>query len=133
MKPVFADSQFWIALLNPRDQWHARAVAVLAALNRPILTTQFVLLEVADAFARPAYRGWYAELVAGLLANPDVSLLPVTAEQFAAGEQLYHDRPDKEWSLTDCISFCVMDAHALREALTADHHFEQAGYVALLK
>ncbi len=133
MTPVFADSHFLIAMINPRDQWHERAVTVLTTLDRPIVTTQFALLEVADAFARPAQRRFYGELIEGLLANPDVTILPASSELFTEGEQLYFARADKSWPLTDCISFCVMKSQGLQDALTADHHFEQAGFVALLK
>lgn len=115
MTPVFADSQFWIALANPRDQWHERAVAAFATLDRPILTTRFILLEVAAALARATLRGRYGELIDRLAEYPDVTILPLTDDDFDAGEELYRDRPDKDWSLTN------------------DHHFEQAGFIALLK
>jgi predicted nucleic acid-binding protein len=105
----------------------------LARVVHPVVTTQFVLLEVADAFARPAHRGWYRELIHEFLSAADVTVVPASSELFEAGNRLYHDRPDKPWSLTDCISFSVMQSHGLREALTNDHHFEQAGFVRLLR
>ena len=133
MDSVFADSQFWIALLNPRDQWHDRAVHVLESLNRAITTTRFVMLEVADAFAKPPHREWYRELIDQIASNSDVRLLEAAESQFVEGERLYFERQDKAWSLTDCISFSTMMNEGLMDALTADHHFEQAGFLAMLR
>ena len=133
MTPVFADSQFWIAMLNPRHQWNGRAVAVMADLRLPILTTRFVLLEVAAAFSRASSRAWYGDLLDQLAGDPNVTVLPLADDDMTAGEELYRNRPDKDWSLTDCTSFRVMEARGLRDALTNDRHFEQAGFVALLK
>ncbi len=133
MTPVFADAHFWVALLNPRDQWYERAVAVVAELKRPILTTRFVFLEVVAAFARTSTRVWYGDLLDRLTVDSNTTVLPLSDDDMTAGEVLYRDRPDKDWSLTDCISFRVMEARGLREAQTNDHHFEQAGFVALLK
>ena len=65
--------------------------------------------------------------------NPDVQVVPANDALFDEGVQLFANRLDKEWSLTDCISFVVMEQNGLTEALTGDHHFEQAGFVALLK
>jgi hypothetical protein len=65
--------------------------------------------------------------------DPRVHIVSPSDEQFRRGKELYARRSDKEWSLTDCISFLVMQEHALTEALTADHHFEQAGFAILLK
>ena len=133
MKPAFADSHFFLALLNPRDQHHDLAVKTAQAMTRPIVTTQFVLTEVADACARPALRFQFQDLYVRLLANPNARIVPMTADFFASGIDLYSRRPDKDWSLTDCTSFITMEQENITDALTADHHFEQAGFVALLK
>ena len=68
-----------------------------------------------------------------MFCNPQVKLIPPDVALFDAGVQLFANRPDKEWSLTDCISFVVMQQEGITQALTADHHFEQAGFQALLK
>jgi predicted nucleic acid-binding protein len=68
-----------------------------------------------------------------LLADADVQVIPLDMQLHEEGIRLYASRADKEWSLTDCISFVVMQREAVTEALTGDHHFEQAGFVALLK
>jgi len=88
---------------------------------------------VADALAAPCQRGVFAVLLERLLADPNVTIVPPSQELFERGVELYNDRPDKDWSLTDCISFVVMDQHSLTDALTGDHHFEQAGFGVLLK
>ena len=71
-------------------------------------------------------------LRADLAVDVSTTILPPTLELFEAGCDLYEQRPDKEWSLTDCISFVVMHNHGLTDALTADRHFQQAGFQALL-
>jgi len=134
MTPVFADSFYFIALVNPRDPAHARAGAFSTNDPRPVVTGHWVLTEVADGLARSAVgRQVFEQLVRSLEGRIDVRLMPFADELFAAGLDLYARRPDKEWSLTDCVSFVVMEREGITDALTGDRHFEQAGFVALLK
>ena len=91
------------------------------------------MAELGDALAVVEKRKTFVAFYQGLTANPYVQILPVTREQFDSGLRLYAQRPDKDWSLTDCISFVVMREHGVTDALTGDHHFEQAGFKALLK
>jgi predicted nucleic acid-binding protein len=98
-----------------------------------VLTTEFVLLEVASAFSSSLTRDLFVRLLPHLRSDPTVEILSATAELFQAGFDLYRRRPDKNWSLTDCISFVVMRDRGLTEALTADRHFDQAGFAILLK
>lgn len=133
MTPVFADASYYVALLSPRDQHHRDAVRVSDDLRRPIVVTEFVLTEVANALAPIESRGRAAALWTHLQSDPSVSIVAATAELIAKARELYSNRPDKEWSLTDCISLVVMEEQGLTEALTADHHFEQAGFTALLR
>lgn len=133
MKPAFADSHFFMAMLNPRDQDHARAVQIAQSFQRPIVTTQFVLLEVGDACARPVQRPLFEQLVARLAGNANSRIIAVTSDLFDAGLALFVNRPDKDWSLTNCSSFSLKQQEGITDALTADHHFEQAGFVALLR
>ncbi|MGH9755060.1 MAG: type II toxin-antitoxin system VapC family toxin [Blastocatellia bacterium] len=81
----------------------------------------------------PAKRERFIKLFDGLRSSNEVKIVPPSPELFEAGISLFRERPDKAWSLTDCISFIVMERESLTEALTGDHHFEQAGFVALLK
>jgi predicted nucleic acid-binding protein len=108
-------------------------LALAAARTGPIVTTQWVLTEVADGLAPTSDRHLFETLLSNLDREPADTVVPASAELYQRGVRLYLDRPDKKWSLTDCISFVVMDDRAIREALTADHHFEQAGFVPLLK
>jgi predicted nucleic acid-binding protein len=132
MTSVFADASYYVALLNPRDQHHHDAVRVSGFLRQPVVVTEFVLIEVSNFLASVDSRGRAIALWAHLQSEPSVTVVPATSEWAAAGLELYAQRRDKEWSLTDCISFVVMKQRGLTEALTADHHFEQAGFRALL-
>jgi len=129
----FADTFFYLALLNPRDAAHADALTLSRAVRGGVLTTAFVLTELADGLARPPARRTYLELLAALTADPQTHIVPVSEALFDRGSRLYAERPDQSWSLTDCVSFVVMEEHGVTEALTGDHHFEQAGFIALLK
>jgi predicted nucleic acid-binding protein len=92
-----------------------------------------VLCEVANFLYKARSRRAFGGLWNALRQDRDVRVLMPDTEQFLAGISLYEARPDKDWSLTDCISFVVMEREKIGQALTADHHFEQAGFVALLK
>jgi len=133
MTACFADAYYFFALLNARDEAHAIAKLFNSASRRPIVTTAWVLTEVADGLAATPSRGLFAPLIESLRRNSRAFLVPPDAALFERGVTLYKDRADKSWSLTDCISFEVMRDRGLTDALTADHHFEQAGFVALLK
>lgn len=134
MQAWFADTYYFLALRNPKDEGHAKAVAATASLgSRPLVTTTAVLTEVGDALSKPANRSGFAQLLALLTSNHRVDIVPADRLLFDRAALLFDARLDKEWSLTDCISFVVMTERGISEALTADHHFEQAGFIALLK
>jgi predicted nucleic acid-binding protein len=130
---VFADTFYYFALFNRNDAAHARARAYASKHDEPIVTTAWVLTELADGLARTDMRQAFSQLLARLHVDSENELVPPTAELMARGVELYDSRPDKKWSLTDCISFVVMQERGIQEALTGDHHFEQAGFTALLK
>jgi uncharacterized protein len=134
MKTVFADTGYWAALLNPRDELHGKATLALRELGRVrLLTTEMVLAELLTVFRKPPVRALVAESVKTILANPNVEVVPQTSLQFRDACRLYADRPDKGWSLTDCASFVLMLQRNVLESLAYDEHFEQAGFVALLR
>jgi predicted nucleic acid-binding protein len=133
MKAVFADTYFYLALTSKSDAGHERAAAFSRAYHGHVLTTPWVLTEVGDALASPDQRHVFVAMLAGLAKDADTTIAAPTSELFDAGCDLYSQRPDKGWSLTDCISFVVMERQGISQALTADHHFEQAGFVALLR
>ncbi|MCG3200026.1 MAG: hypothetical protein GHCLOJNM_04555 [bacterium] len=132
MSGAFADTSYFIALLSPRDELHLEATHLSRVYDARILTTEYVLLEVANWLSDSGDRRLFSALLGDLRASPRVQILESSPELFEMGVRMYHERPDKDWSLTDCISFVVMERHGLSEALTADHHFEQAGFKNLL-
>jgi uncharacterized protein len=132
VKPVFAGSVYFFALLNARDRTHERAIRYAAQAAIPILTTAWVLTEVADGLCDPASRPAVVRLWQTLKAAPDAEIIPPSPETFQQGFERYRLRADKDWSLTDCISFLVMEERGLTEALTTDRHFQQAGFITLL-
>jgi predicted nucleic acid-binding protein len=132
VKAVFADTSFFLALLRADDSAHAHALA-RATLNQPIVTTEFILLELGNACARAADHADFLAQVEGMRASQRIRIIPLNSRLLNQGLERFAARPDKDWSLTDCISFVVMEDEGINEALTADHHFEQAGFTALLK
>ena len=132
MKPVFADAFYFVALLNRADQHHPRAVAAARQLRDNLLTTEWVLMELADALAESTSRRLVLPFIRSLEQDPKVEIIRASRELMQRGLRRYDERPDKQWSLTDCISFVVMEEAEIREALTGDRHFKQAGFTALL-
>lgn len=133
MSAVFLDTSFLIALVLSDDEHHARAVAWQRATRCRLITTEYVLVELMDALSRATLRDLAVRIVEALTANAEVSVVPASAELLRDGFSLYRTSRDKDWGATDCISFAAMRAAGVREALTSDHHFEQAGFRALLR
>ena len=132
MPAVFADTSFFVAVLNRDDAIHGRARAAAAALTDEMVTTEYVLLEVATFFTKAVRRQKFIELLESLRTAEEIIVVPGTPDLFARGAELFAARPDKEWSLTDCTSFVVMQDRGLTDALTAGYHFAQAGFRPLL-
>jgi hypothetical protein len=133
MKVVFADTFYFLALAGERDRAHAIAVDYSRTRHGPVVTTAWVLTEVANALSAAARRFAFTRLLSRIRQDPRFTIVPPTQDLFERGVALYAERPDKEWSLTDCISFTVMREMGISEALTGDSHFEQAGFAALLR
>jgi predicted nucleic acid-binding protein len=133
MNAAFIDTSFLFALASPTDALHHRAVLWRYAVSGPFVTTEFVLLEVADGFARKQLRHWAVTIIDSIRKSPSTTILPVDADSLARGYALYRQHRDKDWGLTDCISFEVMHERHISDALTHDRHFEQAGFRALLR
>jgi uncharacterized protein len=132
MKSVFADTFHFLALLKADDPYHARAVELHRVRWRKLVTTDCVLLETGDACCEPQDHGDFLALYDSLPRDSRVEIVRLTPELLERGVTLFRSRADKNWPLTDCISFVVMERHGLSEALTADRHFEQAGFKSLL-
>jgi len=136
MRAVFADSSYWMALLNPEDLLHERARNISES-SQPsrIITSEMVLIEVLDGFSKSgrSLRQAAVSLVEGLRQDVNVSIVKQTSRQFQDALSLYAQRSDKDWGLTDCSSFRIMNRYRLTQALTHDRHFGQAGFRALLR
>ncbi|MGH2459529.1 MAG: type II toxin-antitoxin system VapC family toxin [Chloroflexota bacterium] len=131
----FLDTAYIYALVNTRDQWHGAAAAWerrLATERRRLLTTEFVLLEIADGLAAVKFRVGAIRIITAPRESSLVEIVPATSDFFAAALDLYQSRDDKDWGLTDCASFLAMQRHGLQTALTTDEHFRQAGFLPLL-
>lgn len=127
------DTRFFLALCQPRDALHSRALAWAAALSEPLLVTEYVLWETVNAPSQPIDRPKAHALVGFVRGTTSYEILPASSALFDKGLQLHEQRPDKEWSLTDCISFVVLSDRGITKALAFDHHYEQAGFEALLR
>jgi uncharacterized protein len=133
MNVVFADAFYFIARLNRRDQHHERVLKFSRDFRARILISDWVLAEVADALAESESRCRVRDLILHLRQSPGCEIIPASRELLDRALELYHQHADKKWTLTDCVSFTIMRERNVREALTGDRHFEQAGFVALLK
>jgi hypothetical protein len=132
MTRVFADTFFFLAVLNRRDPSHEKALRFYGDPNLQFVTTEWVLSEVANASSAPAVRPGFKRLFDLLERDTRVQIVPASHDSFRRGLEFYFDRPDKEWSFTDCASFRVMNEEGIEQALTGDHHFAQAGFRILL-
>ncbi|MCI0489159.1 MAG: type II toxin-antitoxin system VapC family toxin [Blastocatellia bacterium] len=133
---VFLDTSYAIALSSSKDEHHEKALALadeLEADETKLITTRAVILEIGNALSKQRYREDAVRLLESLEQDHKVEIIPISEELYERGFKLYRDRPDKAWGITDCISFVVMQERGLREALTTDEDFEQAGFVALLR
>ena len=133
---VFLDSAYLIALAQANDEYHDMALELsgqVEAQRARAVTTRAVLLEVGNALAKIKSRAAAIHLISLLGNSPQVEIVPLTEDLAAQGWELFCQRPDKDWSWTDCISFVLMRERGLKQALTSDGHFEQAGFIALLR
>ncbi|HYH78186.1 MAG TPA: PIN domain-containing protein [Longimicrobium sp.] len=137
MRPteVFVDTACVVALVNSKDELHQPATALFedARSQARLVTTRAVCFEIGNFFKKTEHRRLAAELLQKIENAPDIDVLPVTDDLYQRALRLFGSRPDKQWSLTDCSSFVVMRERGITDALTADHHFSQAGFLALLR
>ncbi len=134
-KPCFVDSACWIALLNRADFLHEQATRVYQQqfqADGHLVTTTAVLNETANALSAPCFRLAVVALRDRLQRSPHVEIIFVDSPLWESGWQFFADRPDKEWSLTDCLSMLVCQRLNITDVLTSDHHFVQAGFTRLL-
>ena len=127
----FVDAGYWIALVSTGDRWHRRARTLASGLRKPLVTTEAVLLEVGSALSKDPWRSLAVPLLAQIRSHPDITIVAVDQILAERAIALYASRMDKEWGLTDCVSFVIMHDRGITEALAADQHFVQAGFRAL--
>jgi uncharacterized protein len=133
MASIFADTFYFIALLDSSDVNHPQAVAWSRQPGVSFVTTEYVLVELGDAFHAPGQREEFVLFQDALRGDTKFRIWAASSALYGAGLNLFRRRRDKYWQLTDCISFAVMKERRISEALTGDQHFEQAGFIALLK
>ena len=132
MRPVFVDTSFYVALISPADQFYEPARQWMAQGFPKLVVTELIFVELANFFSKGPGRRIVRDLVGEIRSDPSTEVVAFSSELLDRALGLYDQRPDKEWSLTDCISFVVMNEKGITEALSADHHFEQAGFRTLL-
>lgn len=128
-----ADAALFIAVLNRRDRFHAWATDYYRRTHDRLLVPLPVLVEVGNYFSESAFRSKVIPFPRNVQSDARVSCVPLDAELMRNGMDLYVNRADQEWGLTDCISFVLMKRAGIQEAVTTDHHFEQAGFTILMK
>ncbi len=134
MRPtLFIDTSYLLALVNIRDKYHLAAVDLSMQISPPFVTSDAVLFELGNALAKPPIRALGVRVLQQIQADDDIEIVTIDPELFAQTVSLYRARPDKGWGLTDCSSFVIMQQRGLNEVLTADSHFEQAGFTRLLR
>ena len=131
MSAVLADAFYFLARLNRWDQHHQRVVKFSRTFHARLLTTDWILMEVADALAKSECRPRLRDFMLHLRRSSICEIVPATRELVDHALDLYNQHADKEWTLTDCASFVIMRERNVTEALTEDHHFVQAGFKAL--
>lgn len=130
---AFVDTYALIAWLNPNDHAHAQVAKYFDGFTGRLVTTEWVLMELADALSAPTSRSTAIQFLKAVRADVLFEIVGYELAVYQAGFKLFAARPDKAWSLTDCISFAVMTDRGLSQALTSDRHFEQAGFHAVFK
>ncbi|MCY7377653.1 MAG: PIN domain-containing protein [Pyrinomonadaceae bacterium] len=132
---LFADTLYWVAVLNPKDQWHRRTIETRRGLGEvKIITTETVLIEVLNYFSEygSQTRKSAVDAVRTIMADEEIEYISHAPEMFLDALDFYESRLDKGYSLTDCVSMLTMRNLDLQEILTHDNHFEQEGFTVLL-
>ena len=133
MPEVFVDTSFVVALVNKNDQYHSLALELTERFNQQgLVTTDAILLEIGNALSRN-FKRESVEIIEHFLTSDDVKVIHLYPPLFRKAFDLYKSHSDKQWGLIDCVSFVVMKELAIEEALSADKHFEQAGFRVLIR
>jgi uncharacterized protein len=135
MPEVFLDTSFAISLAVLSDQKHPVAVQIAKQLRvskTRLLVTRAVIFEIGNSLSKSRYRAAAVALLNALELDPLVEIIELNQDDYQTAFTLFCNHTDKEWDLVDCISFIIMRKRGVFEALTADKHFIQAGFKALL-
>lgn len=133
---VFLDTAFVVALASPADMYHEKAKRLSRQIERErvsLVTTRAVLIEIGDAMSEERRRNAGAIILEALEEDANLVIVQNNEDLYRRAFALYQSRSDKEWGMTDCISFVVMTSEKITEALTTDAHFQQAGFIALMR
>jgi len=136
MRKIFVDTSYWIAVLNPTDLLHDLANNLtLTLFPSKLVTSELILNELLNHYSGSGskFRETVVNLILQIQQDENMEVIPLTKQLFSNAFALYTQRQDKGWSHTDCSSFCIMEELGISESLTYDKHFEQAGFIALLR
>lgn len=138
MPEIFVDSSGWGNLVDSSQAFHNTAATLYRAgkqQSKLFVTTNYILVEVVALLTSPLRisRPLIIAFVDSLKSARHVEIIHIDSSLDGDAWQFLRTRQDKDWSLVDCSSFVVMQRRGIQEALTSDHHFEQAGFVRLLK
>lgn len=131
---IFVDTSYVLALFNTSDEFHKQAKELKELTSRPnkVVTTEAILLEIGNALSKQNLRQSCSAFIKGFYETENVEVVPITTPLIKEGLEFFDKRKDKDWGLTDCISFVVMKRYGIKDALAADDHFVQAEFKALL-
>jgi len=133
LNKTFIDTSFIIASINQRDENHNKAIELSRMYeNKPLVTTDIVLFEIGNALTKK-FKEEYIQLINQFQLSDEVQIIYSDAKLFQNAFDIYKSYEDKLWSLVDCLSFYIMTELKITEALTSDKHFEQAGFIALMR
>ena len=130
---ILIDTGYLIALIDPADELHGRALEWSRAASGPFIHHQFIVVELLNYFSASRLRLEAHRRLAAVWNHPQIEYVPVDPALHDAAVDLHRKRPDKAWSLTDCVSFIIMTNRTMTQALTYDHHFQQAGFQPLMR
>ena len=125
---IFIDSGYLIALIRKRDKFHSVALEAAELYPGPFLTTDLILMELANSLSQPPYRKAVVTVIEKIQADNNTTVVPFSSAEMSKAFSLFKRRGDKAWGLVDCFSFVVMKENRIRQALTFDDHFQQAGF-----
>jgi uncharacterized protein len=129
---IFLDSGYLIALIRKRDNFHRAASEASELYTGPFLTTDLILMELANSLAKPPHRSTVVMLIERIQSDRNTTIVPFSSRGMSKAFALFKSRSDKTWGLVDCFSFVVMKEKEINQALTFDEHFQQAGFYAPL-